>query len=92
MQILFRGLPTITETDLIADSKHDAVCPICYNTFVAIIAEEETSRAMDSPAHPVEELGVTKLERTCGHLFCRKELSETPFLPVRPANPSVAAS
>jgi len=62
----------------------DAVCPICYNTFLSILAEEETARAMDSPAHPVEELGVTKLERTCGHLFCRKELSEIPFLLVRP--------
>lgn len=32
---------------------------------------------MDSPAHPVEELGVTRLVRTCGHIFCRKELSIT---------------
>lgn len=54
----------------------DAVCPICYNTFLAILAEEETAKAMDSPAHPIEELGVTKLARTCGHLFCRKELSD----------------
>lgn len=28
---------------------------------------------MDSAAHPVEELGVTKLQNTCGHIFCRKE-------------------
>lgn len=31
--------------------------------------------AMDSPAHAAEELGVTKLAATCGHVFCRKELS-----------------
>lgn len=31
--------------------------------------------ALDSPAHPVEELGVTKLAQ-CGHLFCIKELSD----------------
>ena len=30
---------------------------------------------MDSPAHPIEELGVTRLAQTCGHIFCRKELS-----------------
>lgn len=29
---------------------------------------------MDSPAHPVDELGVTRLQNTCGHIFCRKEL------------------
>ena len=30
---------------------------------------------MDSPAQPVEDLGVTRLADTCEHLFCRKELS-----------------
>ncbi|OCH91846.1 hypothetical protein OBBRIDRAFT_791822 [Obba rivulosa] len=29
---------------------------------------------MDSPAHPSEELGVTRLDQTCGHLFCRKDI------------------
>ncbi|KAF8558929.1 hypothetical protein OG21DRAFT_1503887 [Imleria badia] len=52
----------------------DDVCPICFNTFLATLAEEEVARAMDSPAHPVDELGVTKLQNTCGHIFCRKEL------------------
>ena len=37
---------------------------------------------MDSPAHPVEELGVTRLAQTCGHIFCRKELSTGAFRPV----------
>jgi hypothetical protein len=30
---------------------------------------------MDSPALPVEDLGVTRLTDTCDHVFCRKELS-----------------
>ena len=30
---------------------------------------------MDSPAQPVEDLGVTRLADTCEHVFCRKELS-----------------
>ena len=39
-----------------------------------LVTEEEMALAMDSPATPVQSLGVTKLE-TCGHIFCRKELS-----------------
>ncbi|KDR74463.1 hypothetical protein GALMADRAFT_250427 [Galerina marginata CBS 339.88] len=33
---------------------------------------------MDTPAHPVEELGVTKLDKTwqCGHMFCRRDISK----------------
>ncbi|KAG6336602.1 hypothetical protein ID866_2478 [Astraeus odoratus] len=74
MQKLFRELPKITEADLIAEGKHDAICPICYNAFLAVLAEEETAHAMDSPAHPIDELGVTKLQKTCGHMFCRKDI------------------
>lgn len=29
--------------------------------------------AMDSPAVAMEDLGVTRLVKTCGHVFCRKE-------------------
>ncbi|KAF8484742.1 hypothetical protein DFH94DRAFT_246162 [Russula ochroleuca] len=29
---------------------------------------------MDSPAQPVEDLGVTRLADTCEHVFCRKDL------------------
>ncbi|KAF9247265.1 hypothetical protein BU15DRAFT_70092 [Melanogaster broomeanus] len=75
MQKLFSELPKVTEADLITSGHHDGVCPICFNTLLAILAEEETAHAMDSPAHPVEELGVTKLQKTCGHIFCRRELS-----------------
>lgn len=52
----------------------DDICPICFNSFLATLAEEEVAQVMDSPAHPVDELGVTKLRKTCGHMFCRKEL------------------
>ena len=41
-----------------------------------ILTEEEMALAMDTPAHPIEDLGVTRLGK-CGHLFCVKELSVT---------------
>ncbi|KAJ4478024.1 hypothetical protein J3R30DRAFT_2849494 [Lentinula aciculospora] len=43
----------------------------------ALLAEEETAVAMDSPAHPIEELGVTRLAESfqCNHLFCRRDIS-----------------
>ncbi|KAI9574620.1 hypothetical protein HD554DRAFT_2166089 [Boletus coccyginus] len=73
-QKLFNELPRVTEADLVASGHQDDVCPICFNAFLATLAEEEVAHAMDSPAHPVDELGVTKLQNTCGHIFCRKEL------------------
>jgi len=51
----------------------DESCPICYNTFMSSIAEEEMAVAMDSPAVASQHLGVTRLSGTCGHAFCRKE-------------------
>jgi len=68
------ALPKLTEEDIIALELKDAGCPICITPFMAILAEEETAIAMDSPAHPIEELGVTKLHQTCGHVFCRKDI------------------
>jgi hypothetical protein len=44
-------------------------------TYLASLAVEETADAMESPAQPVDDLGVTRLADTCGHVFCRKELS-----------------
>ncbi|KAF9226513.1 hypothetical protein BS17DRAFT_814456 [Gyrodon lividus] len=76
MQMLVTELPKLTEADLVASGHHDGVCPICFNTLLSILAEEETAHAMDSPAHPVEELGVTKLQKTCGHIFCRKDITK----------------
>lgn len=74
-QELIASLPKISETELKDLGHSESVCPICLNTFLAILAEEETALVMDSPAHPVEELGVTRLHETCGHMFCRRELS-----------------
>jgi len=53
----------------------DSSCPICFTSYLAIIAEEEIATVMDSPAHASEHLGVTKLSQPwqCGHMFCRKE-------------------
>ena len=60
----------------------ESVCPICYNTLLAILSEEETAIAMDSPAHPIEELGVTRLaaDWQCGHIFCRREYVPLVFI------------
>jgi len=67
-------LPRLTEADLERLGQRDASCPICMNTFLAALAEEEIAYAMDSPAQPLEERGVTRLAETCGHAFCRKDL------------------
>ncbi|EGN93080.1 hypothetical protein SERLA73DRAFT_79122 [Serpula lacrymans var. lacrymans S7.3] len=72
---LIKGLPQLTEEDLLKAGHQESLCPICFNPFLAIIAEEEMALAMDSPAHPPELLGVTKLSESCGHIFCRRELS-----------------
>ncbi|TFK91116.1 hypothetical protein K466DRAFT_583103 [Polyporus arcularius HHB13444] len=68
------SLPKVTESDLTALGQSDSTCPICLTSLLAILAEEETAVAMDSPAHPIEELGVTRLAQTCGHIFCRKDI------------------
>ncbi|KAJ7095344.1 hypothetical protein B0H15DRAFT_946754 [Mycena belliarum] len=67
-------LPRLTEEQV---RDLDSLCPICFTPFAAILAEEETALAMDSPAYPADELGVTKLAETwqCGHLFCRRDIS-----------------
>jgi len=67
-------LPHLTESDLENLGHHDSSCSICMNTFLASLAEEEMAQAMDSPAQPAEDLGVTRLIDTCGHVFCRKDL------------------
>ncbi|KAH7916085.1 hypothetical protein BJ138DRAFT_682743 [Hygrophoropsis aurantiaca] len=94
IQALTSNLPQVTESDVKTAGHIDSVCPICFNTFLSILAEEETALALDSPAHPVEELGVTKLHKTCGHFFCRRDIKKwigdgndscpscrTPFIP-----------
>jgi len=53
----------------------DSTCPICFTTYLAIIAEGELASVMDSPANPAEHHGVTKLSKPwqCGHMFCKRE-------------------
>jgi bacterioferritin-associated ferredoxin len=75
IEAIIEKLPRLTEADLERCGHHDSSCPICLNTFLASIAEEEMAYVMDSPAQPVEDLGVTRLADTCEHVFCRKELS-----------------
>jgi len=67
-------LPRLTEADLERLGHKDGSCSICLNSFLACLAEEEIAYAMDSPAQPVEDRGVTHLAETCGHVFCRKDL------------------
>lgn len=67
-------LPRLTEADLELIGHRDSSCSICMTTFLASLAAEETAGAMESPAQPVDDLGVTRLADTCGHLFCRKDL------------------
>ncbi|KAL5530130.1 hypothetical protein ACEPAF_6387 [Sanghuangporus sanghuang] len=68
-------LPSLTENDLTALDEKDSSCPICFTPFLAILASEEMASAMESPALSVEDLGVTRLAETCGHVFCRKDIT-----------------
>ncbi|KAI0068691.1 hypothetical protein BV25DRAFT_1791421, partial [Artomyces pyxidatus] len=74
IQQVIDSLPRLTEEQLDELGQHESSCPICMNTLLAAIAEEELALVMDSPAHPVEILGVTRLAQTCGHVFCRKDI------------------
>lgn len=87
-------LPVVNEAELDKLGHKDSTCPICFLPLLAVLAEEEMALAMDSPAHASSHLGVTRLEKTCGHIFCRKDISKwilqhrnscplcrTPFVP-----------
>jgi len=73
---LVKDLPSLSEDDLSSLGHLDSQCPICIVPFLSLLAEEEMAQAMDSPAHPPEELGVTRLSQTCGHIFCRKDITK----------------
>ncbi|KAH8104548.1 hypothetical protein BXZ70DRAFT_921417 [Cristinia sonorae] len=68
------SLPKLTEKDIATLELSDSSCPICIVPFSTILTEEEMALAMDSPAYALEDLGVTKLDQTCGHAFCRKDI------------------
>jgi len=72
---LLEDLPFLKEEDLQSIGKHDDSCPICLTPFLAILATEEIATAMDSPAIALQDLGVTQLTQSCGHVFCRKDIS-----------------
>ncbi|KAF8915914.1 hypothetical protein CPB85DRAFT_1292391 [Mucidula mucida] len=61
IQDLVDSLPRLTEKQVIELGQKDAICPICLTPLMALLAEEEMAIAMDSPAHPIEELGVARL-------------------------------
>ncbi|PAV20883.1 zinc C3HC4 type (RING finger) [Pyrrhoderma noxium] len=95
---LISKLPSLTEQDLIRLDHKESCCPICFTPFLAVLAAEEMAQAMDSPAVAMEDMGVTRLADTCGHLFCRKDIStwimqndtcptcRRPFVPEREAS------
>jgi len=76
IQTLLRNLPNLTEENLRHLGHQGSICPICFTPLLTILEEEERALAMESPAHPVEELGVTQLKDTCHHIFCRKDISK----------------
>ncbi|KAJ7591105.1 hypothetical protein C8J56DRAFT_552958 [Mycena floridula] len=77
MQQITRNLHPLDEAEIISLGHKESVCPICFTSLLALVAQEEMALAMDSPAHPVEELGVTRLAKPwqCGHIFCRRDIS-----------------
>ncbi|KAK0206656.1 hypothetical protein DFS33DRAFT_1257003 [Desarmillaria ectypa] len=77
IQDLVCSLPRLTEKQVTDLGHKDSMCPICLTPFTTLLAEEEMALAMDSPALPIEELGVARLsqEWQCGHLFCRRDIS-----------------
>ncbi|KAF9075875.1 hypothetical protein BDP27DRAFT_1314652 [Rhodocollybia butyracea] len=77
MNQIIGKFPRLTEQQVITLGHKESVCPICFVPLLALLSEEETAIAMDSPAHPIEELGVTRLAEPhqCSHLFCRRDIS-----------------
>jgi len=71
LEDLIMALPRLTETDV----DLDAVCPICLVTLGAHLAEEDMASVMASPAQDTADLGVTRLQETCHHVFCRKDIT-----------------
>ncbi|KIK65306.1 hypothetical protein GYMLUDRAFT_38748 [Collybiopsis luxurians FD-317 M1] len=77
MDKVISKLPRLTEKQVIESGHEESVCPICFVPLLALLAEEETASAMDSPAHPIESLGVTRLAESfqCNHIFCRRDIT-----------------
>jgi len=71
-------LQRVDEKNIVELGDSDSLCPICLTPYNVILSEEELALAMDSPAHPIEELGIAKLAQSwqCGHLFCRRDITK----------------
>jgi len=71
-------LQRVDEKSIVELGDSDSLCPICLTPYNIILSEEELALAMDSPAHPIEELGIAKLAQSwqCGHLFCRRDITK----------------
>jgi len=71
-------LQRVDEKSIVELGDSDSLCPICLTPYNVILTEEESALAMDSPAHPIEELGMAKLAQSwqCGHLFCRRDITK----------------
>jgi len=71
-------LQRVDEKSIVELGDSDSLCPICLTSYNVILSEEELALAMDSPAHPIEELGIAKLAQSwqCGHLFCRRDITK----------------
>jgi hypothetical protein len=72
---LISALPRLTEEQIASGGHTDSCCPICLVPLLALVTEEEMALAMESPAHSIEDLGVTRLVQ-CGHHFCRRDISK----------------
>lgn len=71
-------LQRVDEKSIVELGDSDSLCPICLTPYNAILSEEEVALAMDSPAHPIEELGIVRLAQSwqCGHIFCRRDITK----------------
>ncbi|RXW25282.1 hypothetical protein EST38_g565 [Candolleomyces aberdarensis] len=78
LEDIVRGLPTVTKDEV----EPEDVCGICLLPFEALLHEEEAeskrreegSKREDEEEDKELQLGLTKVE--CGHVFCRKDLTE----------------
>ncbi|TEB30239.1 hypothetical protein FA13DRAFT_1814876 [Coprinellus micaceus] len=75
-EVALDGLAKIDEKRLKSLGKQDESCPVCMQSFLAVLAEEEMAEAMESPTHSQNELGVNQLDKPhqCGHIFCRRDI------------------
>jgi len=71
-------LQRVDEKSIVELGDSDSLCPICLTPYHVILSEEEVAVAMDSPANPIEELGIARLAQSwqCGHIFCRRDISK----------------